>query len=44
MATLDMVAAVARLEPQMEENPPQARMVAIASPPLRWPRKAYDAR
>ena len=40
METLDMVAAVARDDPQMAENMPQATMVDIASPPLRCPRKA----
>ncbi len=43
MATLDMVAAVASDEPQIAENPPQATTVAMASPPLRWPRKALEA-
>src|SRR5690554_6508280 len=42
MATLDMVADVARLEPQMAEKPPQATTVAMDRPPLRWPRKALD--
>ena len=43
MATLDIVAAVASEDPQIAENPPQATMVAIESPPRRWPRKACDA-
>ena len=43
MATFDMVAAVARLEPQTALKPPHATMVAIARPPLRWPRKALEA-
>ncbi len=32
-ATVDMVAAVAELEPQMAANPAQARMVVMAIPP-----------
>jgi hypothetical protein len=35
-----MVAAVARDEPQIALKPPQATIVAIESPPRRWPRKA----
>jgi hypothetical protein len=44
MATLAMVAAVARLEPEMALKPPHATMVAMARPPRRWPRKALEAR
>src|SRR3989339_379982 len=36
-ATLAMVAPVAREDPQMAANPEQATMVAMASPPLKWP-------
>jgi len=43
MATFDMVATVARLDPQTAENPPQATMVAMARPPLKWPSHAFDA-
>jgi hypothetical protein len=32
-----MVAAVAKLEPQIAANAPQPPMVASASPPRRWP-------
>ena len=39
-----MVAAVASDDPQMAENMPQAAMVDIASPPLRWPRNTKAAR
>ena len=42
-ATLDMVATVAKLEPQTLAKPAQATTVAIASPPLRWPKKAFAA-
>ena len=42
MATLDMVAAVASDDPQIAANPPQATMVAIASPPRKCPRKALE--
>jgi len=40
MATLDMVAAVASEDPQMAEKPPQARIVAMASPPRKRPSRA----
>ena len=43
MATLDIVAAVARLEPQIAEKPPQATIVAIDNPPRLSPRKAWEA-
>ena len=43
MATLDIVAAVARDEPHTALKPPQATTVAMASPPLRCPRNAFDA-
>jgi len=36
--TLAMVAAVARLEPQIAEKPPQATTVAIDKPPRKCPR------
>jgi hypothetical protein len=39
-----MVAAVATDEPEMAEKPPQAVIVAMARPPLRWPMKALAAR
>ena len=39
-----MVAAVARLEPQIAANAPQAPIVASASPPRRWPSQALQAR
>ena len=41
-ATFDMVATVARLEPQTALKPPQATMVAMASPPRRCPSQACD--
>ncbi len=40
MATRDIVAEVAKLEPLIAEKPPQATTVAMAKPPLRWPKKA----
>src|SRR5207249_9487609 len=43
-ATFAKVAAVAIDEPQMPPNPADAHTVAIASPPRRWPMKAYAAR
>ena len=39
-----MVAAVARLEPQIAANPPQAPMVASASPPRKCPIQVLKAR
>ena len=36
--TVAMVAAVALVEPEMAENPAHVPMVAIARPPLLWPR------
>ena len=39
-----MVAAVAIEEPQIAPKPAQAQIVAIASPPRRWPTKAFAAR
>ena len=39
-----MVAAVARLEPQIAAKAPQAPIVASASPPRRWPSQALQAR
>jgi len=38
-----MVAAVARLEPQIAPKPPQATMVDMARPPRRWPSTACAA-
>src|SRR5262249_61661086 len=43
-APWERVAAVAPAEPQIAAKPPQAAMVAMPSPPLRWPRKAFAAR
>ena len=43
MATSAIVATVAMLDPQTAEKPPQAATVDMASPPLRWPRKASAA-
>ena len=40
MATFDIVAAVAREEPQIAEKPAHATIVAIANPPRIWPRNA----
>jgi hypothetical protein len=40
----DMVAVVATEEPQIAPNPAQPPIVAMASPPLRWPRKALAMR
>ena len=42
-ATRPMVAAVASDEPQIEPNPAQAPIAAIAMPPLRWPKKLSAA-
>jgi hypothetical protein len=44
MAILDMVAAVARLDPETADRPPHATTVAIARPPRKWPRKLFEAR
>jgi hypothetical protein len=43
MATRDMVAAVAKLDPQIALNAPHATMVAIDKPPRRCPRKECEA-
>ena len=42
-ATLDMVAAVAKLEPHTAAKPAQATTVDMARPPRRWPMKALAA-
>ncbi|OQC74179.1 MAG: hypothetical protein BWX45_00059 [Deltaproteobacteria bacterium ADurb.Bin002] len=42
-ATEAMVAAVALVEPQTAEKPAQAPMVAMASPPGRWPKNLWAA-
>jgi len=39
-ATFAKVAAVAMDEPQIPPKPAEAQMVAMASPPRRWPMKA----
>ena len=41
---MENVAAVATDEPQIAANPPQAAIVAMPSPPRRWPRNAFAAR
>ena len=41
---LEKVAAVATDEPQIAANPPQAAIVAMPSPPRRWPRNEFAAR
>ena len=38
------VAAVATEEPEIAAKPAQAAMVAMPSPPLKWPRKELAAR
>jgi len=40
MAMRAIVAVIATDEPQIAPNPAQPPMVAAASPPGRWPRKA----
>ena len=42
-ATCPIVAAVASDEPQMDPNPAQAPIAAIATPPRRWPMNASAA-
>src|SRR5258706_13885085 len=42
-ATFAKVAAVAMDEPQIPPKPAEAQMVAMASPPRRWPMKAKAA-
>ena len=37
IATFDMVATVARELPQIAEKPANAQIVAMESPPRRWP-------
>lgn len=39
-ATLVMVAADARLDPEMAAKPPQAKIVETARPPRTWPMNA----
>ena len=41
---MEKVAAVATEEPQIAAKPPQAAIVAMPSPPRRWPRNALAAR
>ncbi len=41
---MEKVAAVATEEPQIAAKPPQATMVAMPSPPRRWPRNVFEAR
>ena len=41
--TVEMVAAVAIDEPQTAAKPTEAKIVAIAKPPRRWPMKALEA-
>ena len=43
MATLAMVAAVAKELPETAANPPQAAIVAMARPPRKWPSQASAA-
>ena len=41
---MEKVAAVATEDPEIAAKPAQAAMVAMPSPPLKWPRKALAAR
>ena len=41
---MENVAAVATEEPEIAAKPAQAAMVAMPSPPFRWPRNALAAR